>query len=87
MLTKWGVDHPWVQRGTAFCRRRLEEGLPTGFDDFRCAIAFLEKAGDRELAESWLEQARSHLAWKYASAERGNANTSLRVSGRGSFPG
>ena len=27
------------------------------------------------------------LAWKYASAEGGNANTSLRVSGRGSFPG
>ena len=27
------------------------------------------------------------LAWKYASAEEGNANTSLRVSARGSFTG
>ncbi len=61
LLTKWGVDHPWVRRGTAFCWRRLEEGLPDGFDDFRCAIAFLEQAEDRERAGSWLKKVRSHL--------------------------
>ncbi|MYE81616.1 MAG: hypothetical protein F4X36_07185 [Gammaproteobacteria bacterium] len=61
MLTKWGVDHTWVRRGTAFCWSRLEEEQPTGFDDLRCAIAFLEQAGDRARAESWLEKVRSYL--------------------------
>ena len=31
--------------------------------------------------------AKPKLAWKYASAEGGDAYTSLRVSGCGSFPG
>ena len=61
MLTKWGVDHPWVRRGTAFCWSRLEEKQPTGFDDLRCAIAFLEQAEDRSRAESWLAKLRSYL--------------------------
>ena len=38
------------------------------------------------LAVSWTDFFQA-LAWKYASAEGGNANTSLRVSARGSFPG
>lgn len=60
-LIKWGVDHPWVRRGTAFCRTRLEAEQPTGFDDLRCAIAFLEGAEDRARAEPILQRVRGYL--------------------------
>ena len=61
MLTQWGVDHPWVPRGAAFCWQRLEAEQPTGFDDLRCAIAFLEHAEDRGRAESGLAKVRRYL--------------------------
>ncbi|MCY3810703.1 MAG: hypothetical protein OXH15_02795 [Gammaproteobacteria bacterium] len=61
LLTKWGVDHPWVARGTAFCWHVLETQPPTGFHDLRCALAFLEQARDRERAAAFLGRARSYL--------------------------
>ena len=61
MLTKWRIDHPWVARGTAFCWHFLETEQPTGFDNIRCALAFLEQAQDRERAAAWLEKARHYL--------------------------
>lgn len=61
MLTKWGVDHPWVARGTAFCWHFLATEEPTGFGNLRCVLAFLVQAQDRERAALWLEEARSYL--------------------------
>ena len=46
VLTKRNVAHPWVERGTEFCWRTLEDEQTTGFNDLRCAIAFLEQAAD-----------------------------------------
>ena len=61
LLTKWGIDHPWVARGTAFCWHVLETEPPTGFHDLRCALAFLEEARDRERAAAFLDRARRYL--------------------------
>lgn len=61
LLTKWGVDHPWIPRGTAFCWHVLETERLTGFDNLRCAIAFLEQAHDRDRATAWLGKAAASL--------------------------
>ena len=62
MLTRHGVEHPWLDLATGFCWRDLEAKTPTGFDDLRCAIAFLEHARDRGRAEALLEKVRAYLA-------------------------
>ena len=61
VLTKRNVAHPWVERGAEFCWRSLEDEQPTGFDDLRCAIAFLEQAKDRDRAAARLTQIRDYL--------------------------
>lgn len=61
LLTKHRVDHPWVERGTEFCWRALEAGLPTGFHSLMPVITFFEYAHDRARAERGLEQIRAHL--------------------------
>ena len=61
VLTKRSVAHPWVERGAEFCWRSLENEQPTGFDDLRCAIAFLEQAKDRDRATAWLTRISDYL--------------------------
>ncbi|MCY3639586.1 MAG: hypothetical protein OXH37_01060 [Gammaproteobacteria bacterium] len=61
ILTKRNVAHPWVERGTEFCWRSLEDEQATGFNDLRCAIAFLEQAADRERAAASLDRIRAYL--------------------------
>ncbi len=50
-------------------------------------VVLFSRASSTTENEAAASRLRLTLAWKYASAEEGNANTSLRVSGRGSFPG
>ena len=61
VLTKRNVAHPWVERGTEFCWRFLEDQQPAGFDDLRCAIAFLKQASDRDRASVGLSRIRDYL--------------------------
>ena len=61
VLTKQNVAHPWVKRGTDFCWRSLDDGQATGFNDLRCAIAFLEQAADRDRAAASLARIRDYL--------------------------
>ncbi|MDE0364168.1 MAG: hypothetical protein OXP09_01185, partial [Gammaproteobacteria bacterium] len=61
VLTKRNVTHPWVERGTEFCWQSLENERPAGFDDLRCAIAFLEQAADRDRAAASLARIRACL--------------------------
>lgn len=61
VLVKRGVAHPWVAQGTEFCWRTLEDQQPTGFDDLRCAIAFLEQVDDRDRASARLTRIRDYL--------------------------
>ncbi|MCZ0944875.1 MAG: hypothetical protein OXJ53_17635, partial [Gammaproteobacteria bacterium] len=61
ILTKRNVAHPWVERGTEFCWRSLEDEQATGFNDLRCAIAFLEQAADRDRAAASLARIRAYL--------------------------
>ena len=61
VLAKRNVTHPWIVRATEFCWRTLEEQQPTGFDDLRCAIAFLEQVDDRDRASARLARMRDYL--------------------------
>lgn len=61
ILSKRNVAHPWVERGTAFCWHVLETEQTKGFDDLRCAIAFLEQAADRDRAAAGLARMRDYL--------------------------
>ena len=61
VLTKRSVAHPWAERGAEFCWRSLEHEQPAGFDDLRCAIAFLEQAKDRDRAAARLTRMHDYL--------------------------
>ena len=61
ILLKRGTDHAWIGRATEFCWAFLEDQLPTGFDDLRCAIAFLEQAPSPERSQALLSRIRAYL--------------------------
>ena len=61
VLAKRNVAHPWIARGTQFCWGFLEDQQPTGFDDLRCAIAFLEQTDERDRAAAQLTRMRDYL--------------------------
>jgi hypothetical protein len=55
LLYKQGVEHPWLERATAFCWRQIEEGELAGHDFF-CVLLFLEHVPDRQRAEQAFER-------------------------------
>ena len=61
ILLKRGVDHAWIGQATEFCWAFLEDQLPTGFDDLRCAIAFLDQAPCPERSQALLSRMRAYL--------------------------
>lgn len=60
LLYKQRVEHPWLERATAFCWRQIEEGELDGHDFF-CALLFLEHAPDRRRAEQAFERVGRQL--------------------------
>ena len=51
-LHKHGVNHPWLERATAFCWRRLETLETTEAYEFRALLPFLDYVPDRPRAEA-----------------------------------
>ena len=51
LLLYQGIDHPWLDRATAWCWRRLERPIDEAHA-IRAALTFLQFAPDRERAEA-----------------------------------
>jgi len=52
LLHKRGMDHPWLERATAFCWQALDRDLDSiGPDDAVSILGFLQHVPDRELAD------------------------------------
>ncbi len=51
LLYRFGIEHPWVERATAFCWSRLEQEPPTDAHVILDVLSFLEHAPDRQRAE------------------------------------
>ncbi|HEY0606614.1 MAG TPA: hypothetical protein VGD58_27055 [Herpetosiphonaceae bacterium] len=60
LLYKLGVEHPWLDRATAFCWRQIEDG-ELGGHDFFCVLHFLEHVPDRQRAEQAFERVSRQL--------------------------
>jgi len=52
LLWKWGVDHPWRERATAFCWAEIDKGLPIDAHGFGEVLAFLAQVPDRVRADA-----------------------------------
>jgi Prenyltransferase and squalene oxidase repeat len=55
-LHKLGVAHPWLERATEFCWRRLERFEAQHFYELRGVLIFLDHVPDRERAEVCFER-------------------------------
>jgi hypothetical protein len=55
-LHKLGVAHPWLERATEFCWRRLERFEAQHFYELRGVLIFLAHVPDRQRAESCFER-------------------------------
>jgi len=51
LLLYQGIDHPWLERATAWCWRRLEQPIDEAHT-IRAALTFLQFAPDRARAEA-----------------------------------
>jgi hypothetical protein len=58
MLLAAGVDHPWVQRASAFCRAAIPSADSPFFHDVMPVVLFLEHCGDPAWAGPQLERMR-----------------------------
>lgn len=52
LLHKHQMQHPWLERATAFCWQKIETLQEAGDNDLLCVLLFLEHAPDRERAET-----------------------------------
>jgi hypothetical protein len=51
-LWRWGVDHPWREKATAFCWGELERGVPAEAHAFGEALAFVDAVPDGGRADA-----------------------------------
>lgn len=56
LLIKHRIEHPWVERATAFCWREIPASDSKAFHDLMPMIAFLEQDPDQQRAEEELER-------------------------------
>jgi hypothetical protein len=56
LLLKHRVDHPWVERASAFCWAGIEASDSTGFHELMPSLTFLEHAADRVRAAPLMER-------------------------------
>jgi hypothetical protein len=61
LLHKNNVDHPWLERATAYCWQQIENPHFTFGHDFLCAMQFLEQVPDRARAERAFERLATQL--------------------------
>jgi hypothetical protein len=63
LLWKWGVEHPWREKATAFCRLQIETALPDDAHTFGEVLAFLACVGgkDEELGKSLVPGLRARI--------------------------
>ena len=62
LLHKHGVDHPWVERATAYCWEALSPGVDSlGGDDAISVLGFLEHVPDRERADAAFERVGARI--------------------------
>jgi hypothetical protein len=52
LLWKWGVDHPWRDKATAFCWDQLSAGVPAEAHTFGEVLTFLDAVPDRVRADA-----------------------------------
>jgi hypothetical protein len=52
LLWKWGVNHPWREKATAFCWDQIGHGLPGDGHTFGEVLAFLDAVPDRARADA-----------------------------------
>ncbi|GAB3651282.1 hypothetical protein [Glycomyces tarimensis] len=52
LLHAHGVEHPWLERATAFCWDAIGAITELGAYDTMCILAFLERVPDRDRAEA-----------------------------------
>jgi hypothetical protein len=56
LLHKYGVQHPWLERASAFCWKAIEASESAEFHDLIPVITFLEHTPERERAERELQR-------------------------------
>ncbi len=61
MLLKHGVQHPWVERASAFCWQAIAASDSLEFHDLFPMITFLEYAPERERAAQELERIAARI--------------------------
>jgi hypothetical protein len=95
LLLGQGIDHPWLERATAWCWRRLERPIDETHA-IRAALTFLQFAPDRPRAEALAvtvaRQAQGTLYFKAEPGPGGYGLTPLHLAptpdavGRAAFP-
>lgn len=61
MLHKHGVQHPWLERATEFCWRKLDGTLPEQPDEMGGVLAFAQHVPERVRAQGLVKQLNDHL--------------------------
>lgn len=56
LLIKHGISHPWIERASAFCWRKLADDPTEDVHSLLCLLTFLENAPDRPRAERELNR-------------------------------
>lgn len=61
LLHKYKIQHPWLERATAYCWQSIEQLQISSGHDFLCVQLFLEHVADRERAERLFERISAQL--------------------------
>jgi hypothetical protein len=61
LAAKLGVEHPWIERATAFCWSELEREMPGDAHTLSEVLIFLEHVPDRSRAEAMIPRVAEQL--------------------------
>jgi len=61
VLHRHGVQHPWLERATEFCWRKLDGYLPEQHDEMRCVLEFAHHVPDHARADHLVATLHDHL--------------------------
>lgn len=93
LLHRHGIEHPWLDAATAFCRRRLaDEAVPLEMYDVRAALWLLDPAvpleGDEAVVRERLEaEVAKHIALDPAATAPGAPGHHIGPLEVAPFPG
>jgi hypothetical protein len=65
LLLKAGIQHPWLERASAYCWKEISASQAEGYHDILPVVTFLENAGQSELAAAELERIAARVQGKH----------------------